>query len=138
MNTEQILQTLLMLARISVVVILIGLFIFIVRRIAQAIYLYKRPESILELTPPSRGDKTPEATGQLLLSVFSLLSAQTYFERLIGRKDVLSLEIESTRSGGIRYLIHCHAKHVQNIKHLIASYLPELKVTNVDDYASGF
>lgn len=134
MNTEQILQTLLMLARISVVVILIGLFIFIVRRIAQAIYLYKRPESILELTPPSRGDKTPEATGQLLLSVFSLLSVRTYFERLIGRKDVLSLEIESTRSGGIRYLIHCHAKHSQNIEHLVASYLPEVKVAHVDDY----
>lgn len=135
MNTEQILQTLLMLARISVVVILIGLLILIVRRIAQAIYLYKRPESILELTPPSRGDKTPEATGQLLLSAFSLLSAQTYFERLIGRKDVLSLEIESTRSGGIRYLIHCHAKHSQNIEHLVASYLPEVKVAHVDDYA---
>lgn len=137
MDTEQILQTLLMLTRIGVVAILIGLFIFIVRRVAQAIYLYKRPESILELTPPSRGDKTPEATGQLLLSVFSLLSAQTYFERLIGRKDVLSLEIESTRSGGIRYLIHCHAKHSQNIEHLVASYLPEVKVAGVGDYASS-
>lgn len=137
METDQILRILFIVGRISVVVLIITFLSFLVRRIAQIIYLFKRPEAILELTPPSRGDKTPEATGQLLLSVFSLLSAQTLFEKLIGRKDLISLEIESTRSGGIRYLIHCHLKHEQNIKHLIASYLPEVKVATVEDYAAS-
>lgn len=137
MSTDQILQILFTAARIGAAVLLVSFLIFVMRRISQAIYIYKRPGTILELTPPSRGDKTPEATGQLLLSVFSLLSAQTFFEKVIGRKDLISLEIESTRSGGIRYLIHCHGKHAQNIEHLIASYLPEVKVASVDDYASG-
>ena len=96
METDQILRILFIVGRISVVVLIITFLSFLVRRIAQIIYLYKRQEAILELTPPSRGDKTPEATGQLLLSVFSLLSAQTLFEKLIGRKDLISLECQAT------------------------------------------
>ena len=137
MNNQQLLQIILTSLYAGAIVMLVGFFIFVIRRVSQLIYLFKRPGVILELTPPSRGDKTPEATGQLLLSVFSLLGTQTFLETVIGWRDLISLEIESTRSGGIRYLIHCHEKHAQNIRHLIAAYLPEVKVASVDDYVSG-
>jgi hypothetical protein len=88
------------------------------------------------LTPPGRGDKTPEATGQLFLSIFSLLNSERFFKKLLGCKDIVSLEIHSTRQNGIRYFIQCHNKHAQSIEHLIASFLPEVKVNTVSDYAS--
>ena len=137
MDNNQIIQILIITARISGAVIVASAVLFIVRKIYLFLYLRKRPTTLLELTPPARGDKTPEATGQLLLSIFSLLSTQTLLEGLLGRKDLISLEIVSTRSGGIRYLINCHEKHAQNIEQLIASYLPEVKVARVDDYVSS-
>lgn len=124
-------------ARISGAVVVALAVLFIVRKTYLFLYLRKRPTALLELTPPARGDKTPEATGQLLHSIFSLLNSQTLLERLLGRKDLMSLEIASTRSGGIRYLVNCHEKHAQNIEQLIASYLPEVKVASVDDYVSS-
>src|SRR5690606_23739857 len=57
--------------------------------------------------------------------------------RLLGRRDTCSLEITATRSGGIRYLIHCHEKHGSTIEHIIASYMPEVRVKHVTDYANG-
>ncbi|MCA9347938.1 type IV secretion system DNA-binding domain-containing protein [Candidatus Saccharibacteria bacterium] len=134
MDTQQILHTLLIAVRIGLVIIVLGIVIAGLRKFYRLFYLVKRSVAVLELTPPSRGDRTPEATGQLILSLFSLLNVQNFYEKLIGRKDTVSFEIESTRSGGIRYLIYCNARHVQNIEHLIASYLPEVRVKNIDDY----
>lgn len=122
---------------IIIVLVFVGVLaiMLLVRKVYQVFYSVHRPEAILELTPPARGDKTPEATGQLLSSLFSLMSTRRFYEKLIGRRDMFSLEIVSTRSGGIRYLIHCHAKHAQTIEHLIASYIPEVRVKSVADYA---
>lgn len=115
--------------------VLVGL-IFIARWIAGVVYLVRRPEVVLELTPPARGDRSPEASEQLILSIFGLLSTRRFIDKLIGRKDKCSLEIVASRSGGIRYLIHCHDKHSSNIEHLVASYMPEVRVKNVSDYAN--
>lgn len=137
MTNEQIFQILLNAGLAAIAILLIGLATALARKVYQIAYLVKRPGIVLELTPPASGDKTLEATGQLILSLFSLLSNQRFYEKLIGRKDTCSPEIIATRSGGIRYQIHCHAKHAQNIEHLIASYLPEVRVKQVPDYASG-
>ncbi len=99
-------------------------------------YLVRRPETILELTPPSRGDRSPEATEQLILSIFSLLNSRRFYEKLFGWKDTCSLEINASRSGGIRYLIHCHQKHAAILEHSIASYMPEVRISEIEDYAN--
>lgn len=121
-------------------VLVIALVFFIVQRIYQLYYLLHRKEKVLELTPPARGNRTPEATGQLLLSLSSLLSSRKFTERLFGVYDPISLEIISTRSGGIRYLIFSNERYAKTIEHMVASYLTDVKVKYIDGYdlpASG-
>lgn len=118
---------------------LLALFVLIVtvliaRKSYQQYRLLTRSEKVLELTPPARTDRTPGATGQLLLSLASLLSSRRFSERLLGLYDPISLEIVSTRGGGIRYLIFCDDKHAKTIEHMVASYLTDVKVKYIDEY----
>ena len=133
MDIQQIIQLLIRMLIAILVLVLVILVLASFRKLSQIVYLLKRPRAVLELIPPSRGDRSPEATGQLLLGVFSLLDNRTIAEKLVGRRDTISLEIIASKAQGIRFYIHCHKKHVQNIEHLIASYLPEVKVSAYDE-----
>lgn len=130
------LQTILSFLPAVIGTVLLICVVLLARWVAGVVYLIRRPEVVLELTPPAQGDRTPEATEQLILSLFSLLSARRFSDRLLGRKDTCSLEITATRGGGIRYLIHCHEKHASPIEHLIASYMPEVRAKHISDYAN--
>lgn len=117
-----------------VIVLAIALLVSIIRKVSGFIYQLRRPLKALELTPPVRSDRTPEATSQLLLSLFSLLSNRSIAERLMEQNDSVSLEITSSRGGGIRYLILCHVRHAQTIEHMVASYLPDIRVRFDNEY----
>lgn len=112
----------------------IVLIVLTARWLYRQMYLLHRPVKILELTPPARGNLAPEATSQLLLSLSSMLGARRLYERLLGLYEPVSLEIVSTRSGGIRYLIYCHERHAKTIEHMVASYLADVKVKYIEDY----
>lgn len=115
-------------------VLVIALVFFIVQKIVQLRYLVTRKEMVLELTPPARGDRTPEATGQLFMGIASLQSARKFSHRLFGIYDPVTLEIVSTRGGGIRYLIFCNERHAKTIEHMVASYVTDAKVKYIDEY----
>lgn len=74
-----------------------------------------RPIVMLEITPPGYTEKSPIATQQL----FAII------EQLIHRGEVTSLEIDSTRKEGIRYLIGVRPNDTATLQRQIASYLPE-------------
>lgn len=115
-------------------VLVIALVFFLVQKLVQLRYLTTRKEKVLELTPPAQGDRTPEATGQLFMGIASLQSARKFSHRLFGIYDPVTLEIVSTRGGGIRYLIFCNDRHAKTIEHMVASYVTDAKVKYIDEY----
>lgn len=74
-----------------------------------------RPNAVLEITPPAHTEKSPVATQQL----FAIL------QQLIGKNEVMPLEIDATQEEGIRYLIRTHPEDIPALQRQIASYLPE-------------
>ncbi len=74
-----------------------------------------RPSAVLEITPPAHTEKPPVATQQL----FAIL------QQLIGKNEVMPLEIDATQKEGIRYLVRTHPEDIPALQRQIASYLPE-------------
>ena len=80
----------------------------------------------LELIPPSYENKTPRATEQL----FSVLHG-------FGDQSVISLEVVSTRTEGIRFIAKVNKDQASSFIRAVASYLPEVKVREIPDYISS-
>ena len=80
----------------------------------------------LELIPPSYENKTPRATEQL----FSVLHG-------FGDQSVVSLEVVSTRTEGIRFIAKVNKYQASSFIRAIASYLPEVKVREIPDYINS-
>lgn len=65
----------------------------------------------LEITPPKRSTKSPEATQQLIATISSVMGSQ----------GIMSLEIVASFPDGIRILLLAHAEDVESLqKHLAA------------------
>lgn len=109
-------------------------FLVLCRKIYQLYLLTHTTVTLLELTPPARGDNTPDATNQLFASLYGLGNVKRLRERIMGSNVYFSLEIVSTKSDGIRYLIRCSRRYMPTIEHMVASYAPDVKVTKVEDY----
>jgi hypothetical protein len=115
--------------------VLVGVILVLIARwLYQLYYLRNQSISILELVPPSKGDKTAEATNQLFLSLYGLGNTKKFYERVIGRQSYFTLEIVAIRAKGIRYIIKCEKAMALTIEHMVASYTPDIKVSKVDDY----
>lgn len=86
----------------------------------------------LELTPPASIAKTPEATVQLFSVIHGLRATRRVKDRVLGRMPVMSLEITSTKHGGIRYLMQVERSRSDNLQKAITAYIPDAKVNIVD------
>jgi len=53
---------------------------------------------------------------------------------LLRRKSTFSLEVVSTKAGGIRYIIRVTEQDAPIFERTIASYLPEVKFRRVEDF----
>ncbi len=82
---------------------------------------------ILELTPPHSAQKTPDATEQFFSVVHTVASHLSFKERLLGRVNVMSLEVACSRNQGIRYLIRVGTDEALILQHQITSYLPNVR-----------
>lgn len=82
----------------------------------------KRPIATLEITPHKHIDKAPLATEHL----FGII------ESLMGKYDILPMEIDASREDGIRYLIHTAPDNIAPLQRQIAAYLPEAKFRVID------
>jgi hypothetical protein len=94
----------------------------------------KTDKKVIQLIFPSDTSKSAYATEELY-TLFHTLSRQVSFkDRLSQRKNEYSLEIVSTKNEGIRYLLSAEEKFIEIISHNLLSYLPGIKIKEVNDY----
>ncbi len=95
--------------------------------------LLKDKQTILEITPPSLTEKEAYTTEQLF-SLIQALGKSSFKDRLLGKKIYFSLEIVSTKSEGIRYLIRTTPGKASILRKTLISYLPQITIKEIKDY----
>ena len=95
---------------------------------------YDMEYTFLQLTFPSDTTKSAYATEQLHILMRSLVEYRGFWDRLAAHKQPYSLELVATRDGGIRYIIRIPKHAVETVKRTLLSFLPGLKVIEVEDY----
>ncbi len=94
----------------------------------------KTEKKILQLIFPSDASKSAYATEQLYTLLHALSRQVSFRDRITQRKNEYSLEIVSTKNEGIRYLLSADPKFIEIISHNLLSYLPGIKIKEVNDY----
>ncbi|MDD3002476.1 MAG: type IV secretion system DNA-binding domain-containing protein [Candidatus Shapirobacteria bacterium] len=95
-------------------------------------------KKIIQLIFPSDTSKSAYATEQLYTLLHTLSRQVSFRDRITQRKNEYSLEIVSTKNEGIRYLLSADSKFIEIISHNLLSYLPGIKIKEVNDYFSAF
>jgi len=88
----------------------------------------------LEVKPTDKTLKSPLSTNQLFTLLHSLTKQCSPFEKLIGFKRNISLELVSTKQLGIRYILRVPQKDLSIIKKTLLAYLPGIETNEVSDY----
>lgn len=114
--------------------VVISLCIALLRTIYGMVHQWRRKLVLLELIPHATNDKLPDATNQLFKSLHGLASTMNWREKVLGKKEVYSLEIVATKAEGIRYIITCDVHAVDSLKHAITSYTPDILINESADY----
>ncbi len=117
--------------------ILYKLILKLIRNIPKILSLFgAKPETkkTLQLIFPADTSKSAYATEELFSLLHSLSRQLTFKDRLFQRKNEYSLEIVSSKIDGIRYLLSADSKFIQIIKHHLLSYLPGIKIKEVNNY----
>lgn len=106
--------------------------------IFKLLFLLKRELSekhvLLEVTPPSNTKQTTFTTEQFMTSLHSLGNQWSLIDLLLGRKNLFSLELVSSKDAGIRYVLRIPFKNEFVLKRQILSFLPGAKITNIPEY----
>lgn len=97
---------------------------------------YEAAYTFLQLTFPTNTAKSAYATEQLHILMRSLVKYRGFWDKLAGRKRPYSLEIIATRDDGIRYVIRIPKTEVEVTRRNLISFLPGIKINEVEDYAS--
>lgn len=90
--------------------------------------------TFLQLIFPADTTKSAYATEQLHILMRSTVKYYGFWDKLAARKQPYSLEIVATRDDGIRYIIRIPKREAETVKRTLLSFLPGLKVVEVDDY----
>lgn len=114
---------------VLLVVFTLCLYRFILLRV-----ILEEPYTLFELTPPAHHDKSSLATEQFFSVIHGLDSAYSLFTRLMRPQSVLSCEVVSTRSEGIRYMLRVPRREAIKVRRFISAYLPAVHVKKVADY----
>lgn len=94
-------------------------------------------QTFLQLTFPANTTKSAYATEQLHILMRSLVGYYGFWDRLAARKRPYSLELVATRDEGIRYIIMIPRDELDIVKRTLLSFLPGIKVTEVEDYLNS-
>lgn len=100
-------------------------------------FIKPQPLSFLELDFPAYTDKSAYATEQLYALIHTLARRKTFIEGLTAKKKQFSLEIVSTKQDGIRYLLVVPANDADILRRSLLSYLPGIKIKEVNDYITN-
>lgn len=119
-------------------VILIKIILGIIKTVVSMIFKQfsqkRTDKKIIQLIFPSDTSKSAYATEELYTLLHTLSRQVSFRDRITQRKNEYSLEIVSTKNEGIRYLLSADSKFIEIIKHNLLSYLPGIKIKEVNDY----
>lgn len=91
-------------------------------------------QTFLELTIPVDTTKSAFATEQLHILMRSLVTYNKTWERLAAHKKPYSLELYGTHDDGILFVLMIPTFAEASVWHNLLSFLPGLKIKQVDDY----
>jgi len=114
-----------------ILIVFLILLVFLLRLFLRIKKSVKEVPVLLEITPPSRTEKTAYTTTQLFSTFHGLINAQTMLDKLLGKKQRLSFEIVSTKNEGIRYLLRTTPDQVNNVKKNLTTYLSDVSIKTV-------
>ncbi|MGH7157460.1 MAG: type IV secretory system conjugative DNA transfer family protein [Candidatus Saccharimonadales bacterium] len=95
------------------------------------------PHTFLELTFPADTSKSAFATEQLHILLRGTVKYYGFWDHLAARKKPYSLELVGTRDDGIRYILMIPAREAEAVRHNLLSFLPRIKIKQIDDYMSS-
>jgi hypothetical protein len=91
--------------------------------------------TFLQLTFPADTTKSAYATEQLHILMRNLVKNFGFWDRMAGHRRPYSLELVATKEKGIRYVIRVPEYEATMVRRTLLSFLPGLKVAEIDDYA---
>jgi hypothetical protein len=115
----------LMLAVTSVVALM--------RYLVRCCLTWRQPMVSLVLTPPATMTRPIEETEKLFTALHSLLLPQTFSARLVGLTPRLALEIVSSRTDGVRFMLRAPAGLADTLEHVIAGFIAEVRISVAAD-----
>lgn len=120
---------------VTLLLILLGLYlIYLIVRLIFQIKCFKNQSVFLEITPPNLTEQSSFTTIQLFNAVHGLLRQKGWWNRLFDISKQYSFEIYSTKEKGIRYVFKISSDDAQIIRKSLVSYLPGIKIKEIDDY----
>lgn len=90
--------------------------------------------TFLQLAFPSDTTKSAYATEQLHILLRSTVKYPRFWQRQASKKQPYSLELVATRDDGIRYILVIPKQEVEVVRRTLLSYLPGLKMSEINDY----
>ena len=119
---------------VIVIILIVIIILYLIKRFGLKRLVNKEPLIFLELVFPSMNDKTPYATEQFFAFLHALAKQRKFSHRVLGHKKAYSLEIAATKEEGIRYILGIPASESSIVEKSLLSYLPGMKIREVDDY----
>lgn len=116
------------------IVFVLSLILLAIRAIYSLYWQLTTNYVLFELTPPAFIDRSAQATEALFTAIHGLGMTHSFGELVLGKRPVFSVEIVSTRKSGIRYLVRAPEGRAATLEQIVVSYLPEVKMKQVEDY----
>jgi hypothetical protein len=94
----------------------------------------KQKYILYEVRPLQVTLQSAQSTQQLFNSIHGIVRQRSLSDKLLGNYKSYSLEIVSTKTEGIRYLIRVNEEDAELAKRSILSYLPGTEINKTSDY----
>jgi hypothetical protein len=107
--------------------------IALMRYLARWRLTWRQPMVSLVLTPPATMTRPIEETEKLFTALHSLLLSQTFSARVVGLTPRLALEIVSSRTDGVRFMLRAPAGLADTLEHVIAGFIAEVRISDAAD-----
>ncbi|NCS97721.1 MAG: ATP-binding protein [Candidatus Pacebacteria bacterium] len=107
---------------------------YLIIKLLLAYKLHKTKHVFLEIKPLKKTELNPYSTEQLFNLFHSITSQKTFLERMFGVSKSISLEIVSTKTDGIKYVIRTPHQLASLIKNSLLSYLPGIEISTASEY----
>lgn len=107
---------------------------YLITKLLLIYKLHKAKQVFLEIKPLKKTELNPYSTEQLFNLFHSITNQKTFLERIFGVSKSISLEIVSTKTDGIKYVIRTPHQLASIIKNSLLSYLPGIEISTASEY----